>query len=121
MYVQAVWNFVRHMSEGTEIMFLLFNTRPQDGGWVLWYHMVICVSFCPSICLSYIHPYIFSFPDGNLSKCQCIFTKFGICGLGLLMGKVCQFFTQLFAHDIMGYYCFTFLFMTVNTSCRVLA
>ena len=81
MDVQAVWNFVRHMSEGTEIMFLLFNTRPQDGGWVLQYHMVICVSFCPSVhlCLSYIHPYIFSFPDSNLSKRQCIFTKFGIC------------------------------------------
>ena len=33
-------------------------------------------------------------------------------GLGLLMGKFCQFVTELSAYDMImvGYYCFTFLF-----------
>ena len=45
-----------------------------------------------------VHPsYIrFSFPDDNFNKHQWIFTKLGMCidiqeGLGLLMGKFCQF------------------------------
>ena len=48
---------------------------------------------------------IFPFPDDNLSKCQWIFTKLGMCidiveiGLGLLMGKFRQFLTELSARD----------------------
>ena len=39
--------------------------------------MVSCwLSMCPSVCL---HPFIFSFPDDNLSKYKWIFTKLGVC------------------------------------------
>ena len=139
-----------------------FYTPPHDRNRVLWYH-----NGRLSVCLSSIR---FSFPDENLSKCkcQCIFTKLGMCidieiwcgtangqilsvfesvicrrhihifhfgrliwvnidrfspnlvyalifwrsGLGLLMGKFCQFLTELFACDMImaGYYCCMFLF-----------
>ena len=63
-------------------------------------------------------PVRFSFPDDNLSKHQWIFTKLDMCidmwrsGLGLLMGKFCQFFTELSVRDttVVGYYSLTFLF-----------
>ena len=32
-----------------------------------------------SVCLSYVRPSVFSFPDDNLSKYQWIFTKLGVC------------------------------------------
>ena len=34
---------------------------------------------CLSISLSYVCPSVVSFPDGNLSECQWIFTKLGMC------------------------------------------
>ena len=49
---------------------------------------------------------IFSFLDDNLSKYQGILTELGTCidikrsGLGLLMGKFCQFLTELSARDM---------------------
>ena len=62
--------------------------------------------FCLSVCPSVVCPSIcFSFPDDNLSKHQWIFTKLGMCidlwrsGLGLLMGKFRQIFTELSACD----------------------
>ena len=49
---------------------------------------------------------VFSFPDDNLSECQWIFTKLGMCidiveiwFLWLLMGKFRQFLTELSARD----------------------
>ena len=55
----------------------------------------------------------FSFPDNNLSKYLCIFTK--LCGLillrsalGMLMGKFHQFLTELFVGD--GYHNYGVLF-----------
>ena len=45
------------------------------------------------------HTSVLSFPDDNLSNCQWIFRKPGMCidivesRLGLLMGKCCQFLT----------------------------
>ena len=55
--------------------------------------MVSRLSMCPSIVCASIRPSIFSFLDGNLSKCQWIFTKHGVCidivevCLGSLIGK----------------------------------
>ena len=37
--------------------------------------MVSCwLSMCPSVC-----PFVVLFPDDNLSKYKCIFTKLGVC------------------------------------------
>ena len=42
--------------------------------------MVSCwLSVCPSIHPSVVHPSIILFPYDNLSKCQLIFTKLGVC------------------------------------------
>ena len=71
----------------------------------------VCPSVCPSICLTSVRPSICvdgqSFPDDNLSKCQWIFTKHGVCplilwraGLGLLMGKFRQFLTVICLRQI---------------------
>ena len=62
------------------------------------------VSRWSSLCLSVRHnPSTgFSFHDDNLSKHQWIFTKLGMyidIGLGLLMGKFLQIFTELSAQD----------------------
>ena len=54
-----------------------------------------------------VRPFVFSFWADNSSKCKWIFTKFGVCiqlilwrsGLRLLMGKFCQFLTELSAQD----------------------
>ena len=51
-----------------------FYTPPHDSGGVLWYHVGY-----PCVCPSAIRPSVFSFPDNNLSKCQWIFTKLGVC------------------------------------------
>ena len=54
------------------------------------------VSRWMSVCLSVLS----SFPDDNLSNCKWIFTKLGMSmilwrsGLGLLMRKFCQIFTE---------------------------
>ena len=37
--------------------------------------LVVRVSICPSV----VPPSVFSFPDDNLSKCQWIITKLGMC------------------------------------------
>ena len=36
------------------------------------------LSLCPSVG-RYVRPSVFSFPDNNLSKCQWIFIKLGMC------------------------------------------
>ena len=36
-------------------------------------------SLCLSVCLFVVLISVFSFPDNNLSKCQWIFIKFGVC------------------------------------------
>ena len=41
--------------------------------------LIVRVSLHPSICLSYVRPSVLSFPDNDLSKCQWIFTKLGMC------------------------------------------
>ena len=62
--------------------------------------MVSC--WCLPIPLLYVH---IAFLNDYLSKCQWIFTKLGMCidmvgiCLGLLMGKFCQFLTELSACD----------------------
>ena len=69
------------------------------------YYGLMLVSTCPSVYLSFVRPSVFSFLDYNLSKCQWIFNF--VCalilwssGLGLLMGKFCQFSTQLSPGDM---------------------
>ena len=50
----------------------------------------------------------FLFPDNNFSKYQWIFTKLGLCidiveiWLGLLMGKIRQFLTELLCRPWFG-------------------
>ena len=65
--------------------------------------VVMCLSVCPSVvCLS-----IFSFQDNNLSKCQWIFTKLGVCidiveiWFGIANGHILSVFDRvnLSAHD----------------------
>ena len=85
------------------------------GAVVLWFHVGHCVSVCPSISRTSV---CFSIPDFNLSKHQWISPKL-VCalilwrsGLGLLMDKFRQFFSELSARDTImaGYYSLTFLF-----------
>ena len=38
-----------------------------------------CPSVCPSVSRTVIRLSVFSFPDNNLSECQWIFTKLGMC------------------------------------------
>ena len=67
--------------------------------------LAVCVSVHPSIHLSYICPSVFLFPDDNLSICQQIFTKLGICidteeiWFGIANGQICQLLTELSACD----------------------
>ena len=76
------------------------------------------VSVHPSV----VRPSVrFSFPDDNLSKhrlspnlvCALILWR---SGLGLLMDKFCQIFTELSAHNTImaGYYSLTFLFNNIS-------
>ena len=50
------------------------------------------------VCPSVIRPSVFSFPDGNLSKCQWIFTKLGVCidiveiWFGIVNGQISSIF-----------------------------
>ena len=90
-----------------------FYTPPHDSGGVLWFH-IGRVSIRPSIC----HTSIFLFrmiTSVNVNG----FSRNLVCalilwrsGLGLLMGKFLQFFTELSARDttMAGYYSLTFLF-----------
>ena len=56
------------------------------------------LSVCPSVSLSYVRLSVFSFPDDNLSKCQWIFTKLGVCidiveiCLGIVNGPISSTF-----------------------------
>ena len=59
-------------------------------------------SLSPYVCLSYVHPSVFSFLDNNLSKCQFSPDSNLVCalilwksGLALLMGNFPQFSTEL--------------------------
>ena len=52
-----------------------------------------------------VHPSMFLFKDDNLSKCQWIATKLGLCidimeVLGLLVGKFCQVLTKTSARNM---------------------
>ena len=85
-----------------------FYTLPHNNCEVLRFH-VRCLCVCPSVLfLDNI--------NGISSKYQWIFTKLGVCielwrsDLGLLIGKVCQFFTDSSAYHMIvaGYYHFTF-------------
>ena len=66
--------------------------------------LAVRVSVCLSVHPSVVCPSVYSFLDDNLSKCQWIFTRLGVCfdrsGLGLLMGKFRQFLTELTAQQI---------------------
>ena len=83
-----------------------FYTLPHNSGMVLWFH----------IGCSCVRPSIFLFTDDNLSKYQRIFAKLGMCivlwrsGLGLLIGRFCQFSTELSACKMIvaDYYHFVF-------------
>ena len=75
--------------------------------------MVSCwPSVCPSICLLYIHPFVFSFLDDNLSECQWNFTKLGMCfdiveiWFGIANGRISSIFDSylLATHQI--FFCF---------------
>ena len=90
---------------------------------VLWYRIGrLCV--CPfSISRS-----VFSFLNDNLSECQWIFTKLGMCidivkiWFRIANGRLCRFLTELSAHDTImaGYYGFTFLFFCIIICCGYL-
>ena len=75
----------------------------------------------------YIRSSVVSFLGDNLSKYQWIFIKLGmLCtlwtsGMGLLMGKFCQFLTESSAHNtiVFGYYGFTFLLNFITFSAYV--
>ena len=61
----------------------------------------MCMSACPSVCHTSIHPSVYLFPGDNLSECQWIFTKLGMCIdivkilFGMLMGEFHQFLTVI--------------------------
>ena len=88
----------------------VFYTPPQDSGRVLWFHVGVRVSVCPpmrlSVLLSYVHQY-FRFQRINLVFMLILWRS----GLRLLMGKHCQYLTQLSAHVT-----FVFSFLHNNIS-----
>ena len=75
-----------------------FHTSPHDSGGVLWYHVM---SVRPSARSSIVRPSVFSFPDDNLSKCQWIFTKLGVCidiveiWFGIVNGQILSIFDRV--------------------------
>ena len=80
------------------------------------------MSFRPSVRPSVVRPSVVSFPNNSLSKCQLILPNF-VCvlilwrsGLGLLMGKVRQFLTELYARDTSV---FSFLVDNLSKSQRI--
>ena len=92
---------------------MTFLYPPHNSGRVLWFHvgrLCVCLSVRPSVS--------FSFLDDNLSKHQMDFHQTLVCalmlwrsGLGLLMGKFRQIFTELSARDMP-----IFSFLDVNLS-----
>ena len=90
---------------------ILWTSAPWDCEWVNFVHFWQ---------LSARNTSIFYLQDHNLSKSQWIFTKFDMCIdiVGMLIGKFCQFWTELSAHNIImtGYYRFTFYF-SITTCC----
>ena len=62
--------------------------------------VTVCVSIHPSVHLCIVCPFVFSFPDDNLSKYQWIFTKFGICieiveiSFGIANGQILSIFDK---------------------------
>ena len=74
-----------------------------------YYGVVLAVR--ESIHLSYISPSVFSFPDDNLSKYQCIFTKLDICidileiWSGIANGQILSF---LYRVSCLGHVHFSF-------------
>ena len=56
-----------------------FYTLPHDSGGYYGIMLVIRVFVHLSVCLLYISLSVFLFPHDNLSKCQWIFTKLGMC------------------------------------------
>ena len=54
-------------------------------------------SIIPSVSLSYVRPSVFSFPDDDLSKCQWIFTKLGVCMyiVKILFGQISLIFDRV--------------------------
>ena len=67
------------------------------------------LSVCPSICSSVVGPSVFLFLDNNLNECLWISPSL-VCalllltsGLGLLMGKFCQFLTELSTCNMSGF------------------
>ena len=76
------------------IFFLLYPATQYTGLIVL----AVRVSVHPYHRLSYIRLSVFSFPDGNLSKCQWIFIKLGVCvdiveiWFGIVNGQILSIF-----------------------------
>ena len=65
-------------------------------------------------------PSVFSFPDDNFSKCQWISSNL-VCalilcrsGLGLLMGKIYQFLTELSASDSLYFHFWMITLVSIN-------
>ena len=59
-------------------LLFLYPATQQWWGIMVSCWTSVCLSFRPSVCQSYFLPSIL-FPDDNLSKHQCIVTKFGMC------------------------------------------
>ena len=81
---------------------------------VLGYHIdcpCFHLSICPFVCLSFICPSVFSFPDDNLSKYQWIFTKLGMCidiveiWFGIANGQISSIFDSYLPMTF-PYFCF---------------
>ena len=78
--------------------------------------LAVRVCFSLSVRPSVVHLSILSFPDYNLSKCQCIFTKLNVCIdiveilFGIVNGQIssisdCYLPTiRLYFHRVAGYY-----------------
>ena len=97
-----------------------FYTPPQDSGWKLWFHVgCLCgVPVCPSVVCTSVHTSVFRFwmitwvnINGFSPNLVCALILWR-SGLGLLLGKFRQIFTELSARDMImeGYYSLTFLF-----------
>ena len=79
-------------------MLFLFYTPPHDSGGHYSFTLVVRVSGRVSVRPSVIRPFVFSFPDDNLSECQWIFTELGMCidiveiWVGLANGQISSIF-----------------------------
>ena len=116
MFMQADLNLFCLLKESGYMWrdFSAIYTLPHDSGWILWYQ-VGCPYVHPCVRLSQIHPSqvrpsIFLFLADNLSKCQWIFTKLGVCidiveiWFGIFNGQILSIFdsylpaTDLYFH-----------------------